>query len=433
MLTTFTLKNGLKVAAYSIPSMRSVYVELSAKGGSVFETKDTNGVAHFMEHMLVQGIPSLPDVEVFSDYIEGLAGRYNAMTYGEHIKFVASVPAASLPDILRIASEIFFEPLFPEDALERERNAILEEIQEKQDASWYKNSRFFVKARFKNNHPLRLDSGGSLSAIANLTRQQLIDYWARFFYPSNTYLTIVGGFGPGNIQKIVEDYFQRHQITKQFPGFPKVTNAEFSSRKVAIRNDADFKSCYLDLTFPSICHNTLLKDRITQMLIKSILTGLERSRLYRLLRQRKGLVYSIGFGSVAYHYFGYAYISSQVSLDKLDEVMGLIIKEVVDFINLGPLKQEVNFAKSHYMNRMLMQWDHPSAISDWIAGDLMWEDKIYTPEEYAKIIEKIGVLDIKEFMKKYWDFAKLNLTIQGPIKNSRENIKKYTKMLEILQ
>ena len=176
MLKTFTLKNGIKVATYSVMGMKSVFLSESVKGGSIFDTAKTSGTAHFMEHILVEGTPSYPNVEILSNFIEGLAGRYSAYTYSQHIKFSLNAPINHLEDVIKIASEVFFQPLFPIDSIERERGAILEEVKGRQDAHWYKNSKFFSDIRFKKNHPLLLDGGGQIDTVNKVQRQDLISY-----------------------------------------------------------------------------------------------------------------------------------------------------------------------------------------------------------------------------------------------------------------
>ena len=131
MLKQFELKNGLKVVTYSIPQMRSVFLAISVKGGSVFDSPETSGAAHFMEHILVQAIPSFPTVEQLSSFMESLAGGYNASTSFGNIRFNASAPAIYTDDLLKIAGEVFYEPLFKEDDIERERGAVLQEISQR--------------------------------------------------------------------------------------------------------------------------------------------------------------------------------------------------------------------------------------------------------------------------------------------------------------
>ncbi|KKR81370.1 MAG: M16 family peptidase [Candidatus Daviesbacteria bacterium GW2011_GWA1_41_61] len=429
MLLTYKLKNGLNVATYSIPEMRSVFLWMAVKGGSIFDTKDTAGIAHFGEHLLVQGIPTLPNVEDFSNFLESLAASYSAATSPQYIRFSINAPAAHLSKITRIASEVFFSPLFPQDAIERERRVIVEEIKEKQDTLEYKIYQFFAQNRFTANHPMQLETAGDEKVIKKLTREDLVKWWTTYFYPENTYLVLVGGFKNDQGRQLIEEFFAKYPALEKKLEFPKFTNQYLKDRYVAIREDRKLKTTYLDLTFPSIDESQPLEERICRALVKNILGGLRGSRLYRLLRQRRGLVYSVGAGSIAYQRFGYAYISSQVAAEKLEEVIRLIAKELAVFYKTGPTQEELDFAKNHHTNRALMHWDHPSAIADWIAGDLMWEDKIYIPEEYVDLVERINLKDIREFIKKYWDFSKLGLTIQGPVENSKENRKKFENLV----
>lgn len=430
MLKTFTLKNGLKVATYSIPEMRSLFLGLTVKSGWLFDTKKDNGIAHFLEHLLVQGTPSFPTVEDLSDFVEGLSGSYNASTSPETIDFHLSVPDAHLEDALKISSEVFFEPLFLDEAVDKERKAIIEELKQRQDTLAYKNSRFFAKTRFTGKHPFLLGPGGIVESVRNLQKKDLIQFWNRFFYPENTYLILVGDIKNSHAEQLITAYYGKYHSPKKFPGFPYLTKKDMSERSVAIRHDPQLRSCYITLSFPSISINDPLKDRVIQSVIGSILGQLRRSRLFRLLRQKRGLVYDVSFHSTSFPYFGYAYISFQVALESLEEVVRLITKELLVFVENGLTEEEVEFAKNYHINRSLMQFDHPSAIASWVEGDLLWEEKILLPEEYAKIIRSITSQDIMAFMKKYWDFSKLNLTLQGAVPDTKENVNKFSKLLE---
>ncbi len=433
MLQTFTLKNGLKVATYSIPQMKSAFLGISVKAGSIFDTDKTAGTAHFMEHILVEGTPSFPDVESLSTFIESLAGAYNAYTYSQHIKFSINAPASRLEDLLKISSEVFFEPLFTEASIEKERGAILEEIYQRQDATWYKNSRFFSQIRFKKGHPLLLDGGGMIETVQKLQKTDLTNYYRKFFHPKNTYLVLVGGFSNPNAKKLIENQFEKYSSKDVFPGFPELTNEDMTKRTTAIRNDPTLKTCYVDLSFPSVSDQISWQKQLPQTLIRNILGRLRVSRLFSLLRQKLGLVYDVSFGSSTFSDFGFCYVSTQTAPEKLEQVIHIIAKELKSFITYGPTEDEINFAKNYMVNSTLMQFDHPSAIGGWIEGDLLWEDRIYMPEEYIKVIEKVTKKDIMDFMQKYWDFAKLNLVIQGPVPNTKSNITKFSKLIKELR
>lgn len=191
MLKSFKLKNGIKVALYNIPTMRSFYANFIVKGGSLFDTPSTSGVAHFMEHILCEGIPSLPDVEKFSDFIEKKAGFYNASTGLETVKFYLGLPKDYLDDALKIGSEVMFAPLFPEISIDKERRAILEEIHRRQDSTDYKNYAFTRETRYKKGHPLLLDPGGSLETVTKMTKKRYCRVLGKLFL-SRKYLYSFG-------------------------------------------------------------------------------------------------------------------------------------------------------------------------------------------------------------------------------------------------
>lgn len=434
MLKTYTLKNGLRVATYSIPQMRSIYISEVVKGGSMFDTPQNCGVAHFMEHMLVQGVPSFPNVEVFSSFLEGLAANFGASTSPVDIKFDLSAPTSHLEDALKITHEVFFKPLFPEEAVEKERQAVFEEIKQRQDSTQFKIGKFFYQIRYKKEYPFLFHGGGTIDTVAKLSRQEMIDFWSKLFFPTNTYLVVVGAFDSGSIRKIINQIFGKDNSKQRFPGFPNITNKDLSEKSVAIRTDQGLQTCYLDLSWPTVPFDGSRQDRATQTVLGNILTGLRVSRLFQLLRYRKGLVYNVNYsvgGNRSHSYFN---IYSEVSTEKLDEVVRLIAQELRSFYQDGPTDQEMEFAKNYRINRILMSFDHPGAIANWIEDELIWYDEITLPEEYLKRwVRGITTSMMVDFMKKYWDFGKLNLTIQGSIKNSQANVRKFKALVADLK
>lgn len=431
MLKTFTLKNGIKVATYNMPSLKSVHIRENIKGGSIMENESNNGVAHFMEHMIVQGVPSFPTGEGLSEFIESMAGSYNATTEKLQINFNITTPFSKIEDALRIASEVFFAPLFTKESLENERRAVLNEIGQRMDAHWYKLNNFFRNFRFKKG-PLILDDGGSIDVVNKLTRDDLILFWQKYFLPKNSYLTITGNISDVKLEKLLEKYFGKYKSAEDFPGFPKITNRDFSKRGVAIRKDKTSSVCYMDLTFPSIGLAASLKMRVKQNLLLTILGGLRNSRLFKLLRYQKGLVYNANSGQNTLPKVGMVYISSEAVPEHLTEVVTLVANELAAFIKNGPTDGEVNMAKNYLVNSWLMTFDHPSSVAGWIENDLLWEDRVGLPEDYAKLIAETKAEELIELMTKCWNFDKLNLCIQGPVQNPKDEKDKFSEILKIL-
>ena len=432
MLKAFTLKNGIRVATYNLPQLKSVHVQVSVKGGSIVETKENNGIAHFIEHMIVQGIPSYPDAEALSSYVESLAGTYSAYTQLLKTGFNITLPASYLEDAIHIASQIFFEPLFEEDAIEKEREAVLDEITQDLDSHFYKINDFFLKTRFIPSSPLVLHTAGALKAVKSLTREDLIAFWAKYFVPTNTYVLVTGNFNEQNLENLLNKYFDQYSGDTNLDCFEKISEVDLAHKRVAIRQEKSLHTVYVDLTIPAMKLDDPIDDRIKQNLTTLLIGRLRNSRLFRLLRYQKGLLYSVTAGQSVLPGIGYIHISAEVPPQHAEEVTSLIIGEVKKFIDDGPGLAELEFAKNFLTNQWLMAFDHPSSIADWIEGDLIWEDSVKLPEDYSALVKDCQPEDLIGIMKKYWDCSNINLTLQGAIQNTEENVKKYASVLKTL-
>ncbi len=433
MLESFTLSNGIRVVTYTMSSLRSMHLRLSVKGGSVVESAENNGVAHFMEHMLVQGIPSYPNAQALSAYIESLAGNYNAYTSQLLVSFAITVPFSHTKDAVRIASEVFFEPLFPEDAMEKERRAVLNEIKQDIDSRWFKFQEFFRTVRYIPESPLQFRTGGSPAAVQALTREDLLTYWKNYFVPQNTYLFLIGNLPKNDTRNMLEEQFGKYASEKKHAVYPQLDRSHLNSRQVAIRTDKELQVNYIDLVFPSLSLTDDVLLRVKQNIALIILGRLRTSRLFQLLRYQKGLVYGVSSSDSQWPGLGYGYITSEISNEHLDEVIELIVKELSNFIKSGPLEKELDFTKNYLLNSWLMSFDNPSSIADWVSREFLWKDKIRLPEDYIAMLNEIDVKGIVEIMQEQWDMKKLQLIIQGPLEDNAENRKKYTDMISVLK
>lgn len=432
MLKIFTLPNGIKVATYHIPAVKSIHIGMSVKGGSIVEEPEKNGIAHFMEHMLVQGSPSYQTAQVLSNHIESLAGRYGASTSRFVVHYYISVPFLKLDDALTITKETFFEPLFPEEAMEKERHAVLNELKQHLDSKWYKYSEFFRKKRYTQESILQYETIGKEEIITKLTRQDLIDYWKKYFIPSNMYLFVGGNFHYDDLMNKVTALFGTYPSTKVRDILPPLSNQDFTNRTIALRHDVEFQMNYIDLSFPGVASTAPIEDELMQQLALMILGQLRTSRLFRLLRYERGLVYGVYAESIQLQEAGLVSITSEVAPEHLDEVVSIMVSEVKRFIFAGPTQKELDFAKNFMSNQLLMAFDNPSTIQSWVEGEFLWRDKIRLPEESIAIIEKITTENINDLIKKKWDLSKLNLIIQGQLDESKENHNRFKTLVKPL-
>ncbi|KAJ8465175.1 hypothetical protein OPV22_027727 [Ensete ventricosum] len=124
-----TLPNGLRIATESTLASRTATVGVWINAGSRYETDETNGTAHFLEHMIFKGT-ELRTVRQLEEEIENMGGHLNAYTSREQTTYYAKVLDNDVPKALEILADILQNSCFDDKRIERERDVILREMEE---------------------------------------------------------------------------------------------------------------------------------------------------------------------------------------------------------------------------------------------------------------------------------------------------------------
>ena len=121
------LTNGLRVVSEELPHFHSVAVGVWLNAGSRDETLEENGLSHFLEHMAFKGTPRRTALEIARE-IDQIGGSCNAFTSKEQTCFHGRVLAEHLDRLVDLLGDLFLNPLYSSQDLDRERQVILEEI-----------------------------------------------------------------------------------------------------------------------------------------------------------------------------------------------------------------------------------------------------------------------------------------------------------------
>jgi predicted Zn-dependent peptidase len=130
---SYKLKNGLEIVLIPIKNVFSVDAKLKIRVGSQYETKDLNGISHFLEHMNFKGTKNKPEHSLLVKDIDDNGGHQNASTGYEFTSYYAHIGFEYLELILDFLSDIFVNSIFPEDEFQKEKGVIIEEIRMYED------------------------------------------------------------------------------------------------------------------------------------------------------------------------------------------------------------------------------------------------------------------------------------------------------------
>ena len=220
----FVLPNNLPVLLISDPDAEKAAAALDVNVGSGDDPLDRAGLAHFLEHMLFLGTQKYPDAEAYQAYIKQHGGSHNAYTSMTHTNYFFEVGAEHLNGALDRFAQFFIHPLFNEEYVDRERNAVHSEFRSKFSTE-YRRQEDVLRQFASPQHPLARFRTGNLDTLHNQNgelRQALIDFYQRYYSASNMRLVVSGKESLVELKKMVlplfgavKDFDVKHVSTQE--------------------------------------------------------------------------------------------------------------------------------------------------------------------------------------------------------------------------
>lgn len=314
------LDNGVRVVSINIPGQLTSYVAVYVNVGSASETKELNGISHFLEHMAFKGTTTRTEEEI-SKQTE-LSGTYaNAFTS----KFMTAYHMTSLPESVRnnleLLADIVRNSTFPEKGIEIERGVIQQEIKMYEDSPTDNLFRLFDNTYFFNQSRGR-PIIGSAENVARFTQQDFIDYRNKYYNASNM---IVVGAGAINHSEFLS------MVTDQFGGMPTGTANKYET--ASFTPGAEYLEKRYEQTNVLVGLNTVPESHELSSAFSLLDDALGRgssSPLFRKFRVERGLVYSVYSHAGSRFDYGNFLIGFGTTKDKVVESLDLIYDIISD-------------------------------------------------------------------------------------------------------
>lgn len=404
-----TLKNGLSIIMQKEP-MNSVSITIAVGAGSRYETTETTGTAHFLEHMLFEGSRKFPNSKVLSEFIENVGGKSSAWTYKEHVAYQVKIPKQHLETAFKYLEEILFNSTLSNTAIQKEKKIILEEIKRTRDTPEIDIWDQWFEWVWGKVQPMGRSTLGNEIRVKNISRTQLRDYLSFFYHPANMAIAIVGNFS----SKIVENYAKKFlggYVQNKTHNFISV---RFNPKKLhtrIIKSNSQQTNLILGfVTNVSYTNN----DRFIQQLIADILSAGMSSRLYQKLIYQLGIAYSAWSQSLTFldtgQFVVFGGFSPQNTLLAIKTIIDEIKKLKLNKISEKELMETKEKAKAN----LIFALETPEALANWYASQQITEKKIMTIEEYLEQVDQITPEDIMKFACKYFLYSNVCLSILGP-------------------
>lgn len=200
------LPNGLRIVLVPQGSSLAASVLILVEAGSEYETKRVNGVSHFLEHMTFKGTTKRPRPGMIAEELAALGAQSNAFTGQEYTGYWAKAESRKLPEILEIVSDLYLNPVFEPEEIEKERGVIIEEINMYEDTPSRRVQEIFTELIY-GDQPAGWNISGQKEVIGKLAKKDFVKYRNERYIAPGTVVVIAGHFDEKKALRQIKEYF----------------------------------------------------------------------------------------------------------------------------------------------------------------------------------------------------------------------------------
>src|SRR3990167_1224494 len=185
------LKNGIRTVLVPLPSTKAATVLVLFRVGSRYETRSTNGIAHFVEHMMFKGTKKRPTTLHISKALDRYGAEYNAFTSKDHTGYYIKIDRDKLGEAMDILFDMVLHSKIDPKEVDRERKVIFEEIKMHDENPLMHIDDMFESVLFQGS-TLGWDIAGKKESMSKVTRQNIVDFVRDYYRPSRTFIVVCG-------------------------------------------------------------------------------------------------------------------------------------------------------------------------------------------------------------------------------------------------
>lgn len=318
---SFVLENGLKVFLFEKHTLPVVNCVFAVDLGSKDETETSSGLVHILEHyILFRGTEKHSGEEIALD-MRRHGAYFNAHTGRDLSMFEITIPSQHSVFGLQSLREMLFELKIEQEALDEEKQVILEEIKQMQDDPFRLATALLYQNLFPD-HPYQRPIYGHPEVIDAVTAEQMRDFYGKYLVPSNSSLAVVGDFALQDMETTVKSVFESIPDTGVERG--ELPKTKPLPKTVEIEHEMDVQMAYLAIGFPGPDYNS--NDQYAMDVLTEIFGRGINPMLYHPLLQKRIQVNSLRMGYSAHRYGGAVTITMALEQKHLKRAQSEVTK-----------------------------------------------------------------------------------------------------------
>jgi len=402
------LDNGLRILAAPMESAQSVTCAIMLAAGSRYETPETNGIAHFSEHMFFKGTERRPTARDISKEIDAIGGEFNAFTGKEYTGYYVKCAAESRDVALDVLVDMLRNSKFAEEEIEREKGVIIEEMN-----MYYDTPRDYIGGVYEEllygDQPLGWDIIGRKETVRGATRETFTGYLDQWYKPARMVVGIGGALGEG-LHERIDELLGDLPVGETGEPEPTRVSRNGSAQVKVHTKQSDQAHVSLGVYSYPLEH----PDRYALQVLSTILGGGMSSRLFTEVRERRGLAYYVFGINHSYTDAGSLFAQAGVDINRIDDAITTIAAELRKVAAESIPTDELEKARSFAKGRFVLQLETPQGLIMFGLRREVLESETPDPEEILAALDKVTAEDVARVANDLIDSKGLRLAVIGP-------------------
>jgi predicted Zn-dependent peptidase len=404
------LPGGFKVATAEMPHMQGVSMGIWVAAGSRFETSDLNGACHFIEHLLFKGTKTRSAREI-SEAVEGIGGHLNAFTSEETTCFHARVEHHHFEDVLEVLFDMLAHSRFAPGEIHKEREVIKEEIAMYQDEPQH-HVQEVLNAAMWPGKALGRPITGTPKTLDAIDRKMLLEFLASHYGRNRLVLSVAGRVTHRQVLRAAG------RLAKDLPTSPGF------AYEPAAASDAPAPAFHLvsrdtEQTQLALGMRTCSRhdpDRYALRILTTLLGENMSSRLFQVLREDKGLVYSVYAAPSFFGDVGDLVVSAGLDPSNTERVLRLILQELRRLTREMVGNDDLDRAKDYIIGQIDLSRDSTESQMNWLGEQMTGYGRVTSPSAIKRKLCQVSREEIRETARRYFTSHNRTLAMVSPVK-----------------
>lgn len=400
-----TLAGGLRVL--TVPAATgSMTALVFVATGSRYETRETAGSAHLLEHLYFSGTDRRPSLHTVATEIDALGCTFNAFTDKEYTGYFVRGAAEFLEPAVELLADLLANARLEREHVERERRVVLSEIRMNADNP-RTLARIAADRALYGDSPLGWDVAGFADVVGRAQRADVADFRSRFYRAQRVIVTLAGEVEHAQALELAERF--------AFPdgGADRPASASYAPVRhlLAVRptGQASFILC-----LPAVSYEEPERRMMAARFLSSILGGSMSSRLFRSVREQAGLCYSIRSFLRPYADAGGLYVFANTPPAAAGDAVAAIVAEIEGLAAAGVTDAEVEKAAAMAKGQHVLEREDLGSLARLSAFEVLQRGEASERGSRFALIDSITTAEVSALARELLRRERLRLALVGP-------------------